>query len=430
MLKPLFHAACLMLAGCIEGERDLSKTYEVVTPLAVGTYSTDANKERADFVIVDGSYHQRNKGGGIQDAAYTFLNVPGGDGVMIVQFAAKGIEGFYYYFAGAPDQDGRMTIYDFEPSSSWLLPTDIRTAVDVGNDSLKIRSASDTDRVLRTIMRNRLEFDPSVRHITLSPLNPPGPAKQDATDAATAATPPAPAKSQTRVALVIGNSAYRNVPWLSNPRHDAEGIAASFKALGFQTVDLDLDVTQAEFLQALRRFRDAADEADWAVVYFAGHGMEASGRNYLLPVDARLKSDRDVEDETVSLDRVLDAISGARALKLVILDACRSNPFAATMKRRVSSRSAERGLARVEPPDASVLVVYAAEAGATADDGNAVHSPFADALLRRMNQPGLEIRRLFDLVAGDVLKRTGRSQRPFTYGSIPGEVDFYIKSQR
>jgi tetratricopeptide (TPR) repeat protein len=234
--------------------------------------------------------------------------------------------------------------------------------------------------------------------------------------------------NERRVALVIGNSAYRRVSELPNPNNDAKGIAKELKTAGFTSVRVVTDATRESMVKALRDFQAEADTADWAVVYYAGHGMEIGGVNYLVPTDAQLKEDRDAQDEAVPLNRVLDAVAGSKKLKLVLLDACRENPFARHMKRTIATRAVSRGLTSIEPEGAT-LVVYAAKDGEVADDGNGDHSPFTAALMRRLRQPGIEINRLFRQVTGDVLQATGNHQRPFVYGSIPGDEEFFFRVQ-
>jgi invasion protein IalB len=230
-----------------------------------------------------------------------------------------------------------------------------------------------------------------------------------------------------RVALVIGNSLYQNVPQLPNPSGDAAAIGAALRAVGFQSVTVLNNLSRDGTLNALRSFASEAANADWAVIYYAGHGMEAAGMNYLIPVDAALKSDRDLSIEAISLEQVLNAAERASGLRLVILDACRDNPFASQMKRAltVASRSVSRGLASVEP-DAGTLVVYAAKHGETASDGDGVNSPFATAFMSNLRKPNLEIRRLFDYVRDDVMDVTKRQQQPFTYGSLPGRQEYFF----
>lgn len=230
-----------------------------------------------------------------------------------------------------------------------------------------------------------------------------------------------PALAEKRVALVIGNSAYQNVPQLTNPANDGAVMTTTFKNAGFDVVDYRRDLTARETRRALRDFADAARDADIAVVYYAGHGMEVEGSNYLIPIDARLERDTDVYDETLSLDRILVAVEPAKKLRLVILDACRDNPFTRTMQRTVATRSLGRGLAKVEPTSPNTLIAYSAKAGSTAQDGDGTNSPFTLALSRHIATPGLDVRKAFGFVRDEVLKSTSNRQEPFVYGSLGGE---------
>jgi len=229
-----------------------------------------------------------------------------------------------------------------------------------------------------------------------------------------------PASATKRVALVLGNSNYKNAVPLPNPANDAAALAATLKGAGFDIVDSRLDLPSTEMRRALRDFADIARDADIAVVYFAGHGIEIDGTNYLIPTDARLERDTDVYDEAFSLDRVLLAIEPARQLRLVIIDACRNNPFADKMKRTVASRAVGRGLARIEPTTTNTLVAFAAKAGLTALDGNSSNSPYATALVKYIATPGLDLRRAFGFIRDDVLQATGNRQEPYVYGSLGG----------
>src|SRR5579859_1198734 len=230
-----------------------------------------------------------------------------------------------------------------------------------------------------------------------------------------------PAQADKRVALVIGISNYQQVPRLANPLRDAEAIGGLFKKAGFDVVDEKRDLGIGEMRRAVREFSEKAKDADIAVVYYAGHGIEVDGTNYLVPADARLSSDFDVEDETVSLDRLLRALDPVRRLRLVILDACRENPFANTMKKSVASRSIGRGLARIEPPTSNTLVAFATKAGAVADDGAGQNSQYASALVKYLAEPGVDLRVAFGRVRDEVLKRTANRQEPFVYGSLGGD---------
>lgn len=242
-----------------------------------------------------------------------------------------------------------------------------------------------------------------------------------------ALTPQAPAGSSgRRVALVVGNGAYKNVHALPNPPRDAKLIADVLRDVGFQTVISASDLTRDKFFEALQTFAAEAEKADWAVVYYAGHGFEIGGVNYLVPVDAKLAADRDAETQAVALEQVIAAVGAARKVRLVMLDACRDNPFAPTMQRTLSLKLVDKGFSNIEP-GAGFMVVYAAKHGETAMDGDGgADSPFATALAREIKVPRVEIRKLFDIVRDDVWSATRRGQQPFTYGSPPGREDFYF----
>src|SRR5436190_4069424 len=229
-----------------------------------------------------------------------------------------------------------------------------------------------------------------------------------------------PAFAEKRVALVIGNSAYQKVAKLPNPANDAAAVVAMLKAAGFDLVETKFNVAANEMRKALRDFAAKTRDADIAVVYYAGHGIELEGTNYLIPIDATLETDGDVLDETVPLDRVLFAVEPAKQLRLVILDACRDNPFAKTMKRTLASRAVGRGLAKVEPTSPNTMIAFAAKAGSTASDGDSRNSPFAVALTDHLPKPGLDLRKAFGFVRDDVLKSTGNKQEPYVYGSLGG----------
>ena len=146
------------------------------------------------------------------------------------------------------------------------------------------------------------------------------------------------ARAEKRVALVVGNSNYQTVPQLPNPSRDANAVAKMFRDAGFDTVDILINVGNLEFKRAIRKFETIADQADIAVVYYAGHGLEIGGINYLIPIDARLASDRDAEDEAIPLERLVSSADGAKRLRLIILDACRDNPFVTVDAPRAQDR--------------------------------------------------------------------------------------------
>nr|WP_246740635.1 caspase family protein [Bradyrhizobium sp. LCT2] len=219
----------------------------------------------------------------------------------------------------------------------------------------------------------------------------------------------------------MGNSAYKNTLRLTNPVNDAALIGDMFKKAGFDAVDVKTDLNASEMRRALREFAGRVRDADMAVIYYAGHGIELDGTNYLIPTDAALETDADVYDEALPIDRVLVSIEPAKQLRLVILDACRDNPFAKTMKRTVASRAIGRGLAKVEPTSPNTMIAFAAKAGSTASDGDSRNSPFATALADHLPKPGLDLRKAFGFVRDDVLRSTANKQEPFVYGSLGGD---------
>lgn len=223
-----------------------------------------------------------------------------------------------------------------------------------------------------------------------------------------------------RVALVIANATYANANVLTNPPNDARIVADGLRHAGFQTVTLKANLGVADFQRALRDFQTQADGAQVALVYYAGHGIEGNGKNWLIPTDAVLNSERDLVYEAIDLDLVMSTVTGAQ-LRVVILDACRNNPLGRSWNR--GTRAVSRGLAGVEADD--VLVIYAAAPGQTASDGAGGNSPFATALAQRLPQADLPIQLLGGAVRDDVLRATGGEQRPFVSASITG-TPFYL----
>ncbi len=234
-----------------------------------------------------------------------------------------------------------------------------------------------------------------------------------------------------RVALVIGNSNYVNEPHLVNPSRDAQAVADALRKAGFESVKEITDADVVTLNHALHDFQDQALGSDVAVLYYAGHGLELNGKNYLIPVDAKLKADRDLSYEAVPQNLAQEAAGGARLLSLVVLDACRDNPFAAQMTiTSGGSRSISRGLAPVNEEDLSVnsIIEYAAQSGTTASDGDPAvgHSPFASSFINHIGEPGVEITLLFGKVRDDVWKITNKSQRPASYGSHGGDPVYLV----
>jgi hypothetical protein len=217
------------------------------------------------------------------------------------------------------------------------------------------------------------------------------------------------------VALIIANGDYASAGQLANPINDGNLVAAAARRAGFDTVILAHNLNLADFQSRLREFRVRATGAHVAMIYYAGHGIERAGRNWLLPTDARLTSALDLPYEAIDLERVLEAVSGAR-IRIVVLDACRNNPFGRSWLGE--TRSLSRGLAGIDVDD--VLVIYAAAPGQTANDGSGPDSPFATSFARRLVQPGLPVQLLGGAVRDDVLASTGGAQRPYVSASITG----------
>lgn len=232
----------------------------------------------------------------------------------------------------------------------------------------------------------------------------------------------APAGAEARkVALVIGNGDYANTSRLANPANDIRIIAASAKQAGFDDVTVAADLAVNDFQKTMRDFRAKADGAEVAMVYYAGHGIEAQGKNWLIPTDAQLKSDLDLPYEAINLDRLMESVSGAQ-IRMVVLDSCRNNPFGRSW--RSGTRAVANGLAGVEADD--VLVIFAAAPGQTAADGTSGNSPFATSLAKRLPQPDVPVQLLGGLVRDDVLQATGGSQRPFVSASITGTPVYLV----
>src|SRR5262245_23931431 len=232
----------------------------------------------------------------------------------------------------------------------------------------------------------------------------------------------AAAQTGKRVALVIGNARYEHIPPLPNVPNDAKVMAALFEAARFDSVVVLHDQRVAELRRERLDFAERAAGADMAVVFYAGHGIEVDRVNYLIPVDARLNSDLAVKDETVSLDRLLELMEPARRLRVVILDACRENPFVKSMRLTAATRSVTRGLGRVEAGGANTLIAFATEPNAVAEDGTARNSPFTAALVKHLTTPGLDLRIALGNVRDEVMASTAAKQKPYVTSSLGGGV--------
>ena len=245
---------------------------------------------------------------------------------------------------------------------------------------------------------------------------------------------PVAAGADTRVALVVGMRDYQTVVKLDNTVNDARGISETLRRIGFEVTTL-IDTPGEQLRDAVDAFAFRAETADLALVYFAGHGVEVQGENFLIPVDADVSSNRDIQRQAISLRELLAAVDGARKIRIVILDSCRDNPFgdlldatslAETVAAAAETTRGARGGGLAPPsPDRGTLVAYAARDGERALDGTGDNSPFAIALMNALPQPGVEISLMFRQVRDEVLRATANLQEPHTYGSLSG-TPFYL----
>lgn len=229
--------------------------------------------------------------------------------------------------------------------------------------------------------------------------------------------------SEKRIALVIGNSAYLNFTSIPNPKNDAEDLSKSLGNLGFEVV-IGVDVKRADMEDLLIKFGRKARQSDIALVFYAGHGLQYQGINYLAPVDAQLTDEADLR-KFVNLQDVLSDLQGASRVRILIVDACRDNAAIQQLANSLpKSRSAglARGLAKVEAD--GTLVAFATQANKTAEDGQGRNSPFTSSMLKRLIEPGIELRTMMTRVRSDVVTATKGVQRPEVWDSLVGEFVF------
>jgi hypothetical protein len=237
------------------------------------------------------------------------------------------------------------------------------------------------------------------------------------------------AHAERRVALVIGNSGYQHVATLKNPFNDAKGMSEKLSDLGFEVVT-GQDLTLRDMRQTIRKFIGTLDGADLALFFYAGHGLQVSGENYLLPVDAELDSHLDLEFEALPANLVLNAMEQTAKVNIVFLDACRNNPFTENLARSMGTRSSAvgRGLAKIGSGVGS-LISFATQPGNVAQDGDGENSPFTTALLKHLGTPGQDITRDLVMVRRDVLDATRGQQVPWDNSSLTGEVILKAEEQ-
>lgn len=233
-------------------------------------------------------------------------------------------------------------------------------------------------------------------------------------------------KSGSRIALVIGNGNYAHVPVLRNPVTDARALGQRLDEIGFDSVDVLENLDLSHMKSAVMAFRAKADKGEVAAVYFAGHGIEIGGENYLVPIDARLADDRDVPLETFPLSQLRRAVERSQKLKFIVLDACRENPFLNRMARTLATRSVAGGLAEVADPRRNEVLLFAAQSGRVAIDGQGANSPLVQALLEHIPKPGLEINALVRVVCQSVREMTGGRQEPIKFDSLDAEPAFLV----
>ncbi|WP_245482600.1 caspase domain-containing protein [Mesorhizobium sp. M7A.F.Ca.ET.027.03.2.1] len=226
----------------------------------------------------------------------------------------------------------------------------------------------------------------------------------------------ADAQPQRRVALVIGNGTYAEAGTLANPVNDALDIADKLRSIGFEVIEGN-DLGKRELERSIGAFSDALQGAGVGLFYYAGHGLQVDGRNYIVPVDARLDVPVKLQLEAVPIDEVLDIMEQQTKVSLVFLDACRNNPFARSLSRTATTRSAKAlaGLAQFDSTRGS-FIAFSTAPGAVAMDGSGRNSPFAAALLRHIAEPGQSINDMMIAVRRDVVSQTRETQRPWEAG--------------
>src|SRR5277367_7159655 len=232
-----------------------------------------------------------------------------------------------------------------------------------------------------------------------------------------------PAMAEKRVAFVVGNGAYRNVAQLPNPPVDAKAMAAVLRNIGFDVVE-GTNLTRDAMTEKLLDFGKKAQGADVAIFFYAGHGIAISGTNYLLPVDADIKSEMDVKlGAAINIDLTLDQTMSDAKVKLVFLDACRDNPFAAKIKSNATrSVSVQQGLAEMKSGEGT-LIAFATGPGQTALDGQeGTNSPFTRALMANITAPGVEIQQAMTKVRAQVNEETNKNQLPWGHTNLIGSV--------
>ena len=248
-----------------------------------------------------------------------------------------------------------------------------------------------------------------------------------------------------RVALVIGNAAYAHVPPLMNSDRDAESVGGALSEAGFAKVTVATDLDRDQMKAVLQQFAGEAAGADWAMIYYAGHGVEIQGLNYAIPIDASLDTLKDAPSHAISINEMINSVRSAKKLRLVVLDACRDDPFVQEAHRVASrNKSADRrtaeilldpavtqrkeiggGLAALQMAELNTVALYSTQPGQVTLDGDELNSPFTRAFLKNIPVPGLDLRSFFERVRDDVTNGTQGRQRPAVNGHLRGEHFFF-----
>jgi uncharacterized caspase-like protein len=234
----------------------------------------------------------------------------------------------------------------------------------------------------------------------------------------------ADATAQRRVALVIGNSSYQNTTPLANPGNDAKAIASVFRQLGLEVL-LGTDLAKPEMDRIIRTFAEKLSGSSLGVFFYAGHGLQVDGQNYLVPIDAKLGGASALDFEMVRLDLIQRSMERETTANILFLDACRDNPLARNLARALGTRSAGigRGLAAVESGEGT-LISFSTQPGNVALDGTGPNSPFAAALVRHLATPGEDLSSILISVRNDVMTTTGRRQVPWDHSALTAKVYF------
>jgi Caspase domain/Cyclophilin type peptidyl-prolyl cis-trans isomerase/CLD len=320
-------------------------------------------------------------------------------------------------FSDAPSLNGQYTVIG-EVVSGMNVVDKLKTAPP-GSPS---GSVTDPDKMLKVQVASDISPDkpPEANPVVSSaaPVPQPNPVVSPTPPPAVSAHAEPSASVGRRVALVIGNSSYKNMPKLTNPKNDATDVGQALKNLNFDTI-VATDLDRVGMNDAISRFARKVTDADIAVVYYSGHGMQFAGRNYLLPVDAHLEGVADVNRfQLTPVDDLVDVLGASKGLQMLVLDACRNNPVEQDFKNHVASApggdrdaASTRGFSRIEVRS-GLLVTYATAANSVASDGDGRNSPFTRAFLDNVATPDLEVRQMLYKVQSDVYSATKARQLP------------------